>query len=163
MLGRGKSGVGAGAAGAAAGGGAAVVMAAGAGATGLGADGATGKVACVCIEISKVRGVDEAAASFCKGSKPNIRTVYLQDVEGKPPISKRPLSSVVVVILLSVPHSAETVAPGIACPPERTTPVCTSAAATPANISSIRQVERSMNISPLNNCKNTRLFRRTSG
>src|SRR5580704_5737049 len=147
MLGLGTSGVCAGASGAAAGGGVAVVIVAGA--AGFGADGATGMVACACIEISKVRGVDEADASFCSGSKPNISTVYLQDVEGRPPISKRPLSSLVVVILLSVPHSAETVAPGIGCPPERATPVCTSAAATPANISKKRQVERSMKRSPL--------------
>jgi len=137
--------VGAGAAGAAAGGGVAVVTAAGAGAAGLGADGATGKVACDCMERSKVRGVDEAAASFCCGSKPNISTVYLHDVEGSPPSSKRPLSSVVVGILGSVPHSAVTVAPGMVCPPDRTTPVCTSALATIANISKIAQVERSMN------------------
>jgi hypothetical protein len=102
-----------------------------------------------CIERSKTTGVDDAAASFCKGSNPNINTVYLQDVEGRPPISNRPASSVVVVILLSVPHSADTVAPGIGWPPERTMPFCTSAAATPENISKIRQVERSMNFSPL--------------
>jgi hypothetical protein len=72
---------------------------------------------------SKVSGVEDAEALFCTGSKPNISTVYLQEVEGRPPISKRPPSSVVVVILLSVPHSAETEAPGITCPPDRTTPV----------------------------------------
>jgi hypothetical protein len=38
-------------------------------------------------------------------------------------------------VILSVPHSAVMVAPGIVCPPERTTPVCTSAAAIPAKIS----------------------------
>src|SRR5580704_6193987 len=102
MLGRGRSGVGAGAAGAGAGAGAAVVTAgAGVGATGFGA---TGMVAWGCMERSKVRGVEDAAESFCTGWKPNIRTVNLHEVEGKPPISKRPASSVVVVILLSVPH-----------------------------------------------------------
>jgi hypothetical protein len=73
--------------------------------------------------MSNVRGVVEVTESFWIGSKPNISTVYLHDVEGKPPISKRPASSVVVVILLSVPHSADTVAPGIGWPPERTRPV----------------------------------------
>jgi len=66
----------------------------------------------VCMVRSKVSGVDDAAASFCTGSKPKIRIVYLQEVEGRPPISKRPASSVTLVIL-SVPHSAVTVAPGM--------------------------------------------------
>jgi hypothetical protein len=110
------------------------------------------------MERSKVSGVEEAAESFCKASNPNISTVYLHDVDGSPPISKRPESSVVVVILLSVPHSADTVAPGIGCPPERTTPVCTSAAATPANTSKNRQVERSMNEILLINCETLRVL-----
>jgi hypothetical protein len=97
----------------------------------------------VCSVKSRFRGVDDAAVSFCRGSKPNMRTVYLQDVEGNPPISNLPASSVVVVIL-SVPHSAVTVAPGIAWPPERTSPVWTSAKATPTNAIKARKVDRNI-------------------
>jgi hypothetical protein len=82
--------------------------------------GATGAVACFCRVRSKVRGVEEAAASFCCDSKPNMSTVYLHDAEGRPPSSKRPEASVVVVILASLPHSAVMVAPGIVWSPERT-------------------------------------------
>lgn len=105
--------------------------------------GEVGMLARVCKVRSSDNGVEDAAASFCAGSNPNMSTVYLQEVEGKPPISNRPASSVTVVIL-SVPHSAVTVAPGMVCPPERTTPVCTSAAATPANISNARHEDRNI-------------------
>jgi len=126
-----------------------VVDAAGAGATATtgATPGATGILARSCIFRSSANGVDDAAASFWAGSKPNIRTVYLHDVEGNPPISKRPASSVTVVIL-SVPHSAVTVAPGIVWPPERTTPVYTSAAAMPANISRAIHVDLNIEILP---------------
>ena len=117
-----------------------VGAAAGAAATTGALPGATGTLARFCMVRSSVRGVEDAAASFWTGSKPNINTVYLQEVEGRPPISNRPASSLTVVIL-SVPHSAVTVAPGIACPPERTRPVCTSAAAIPAKISKAMHVD----------------------
>src|SRR5580704_16534649 len=52
--------------------------------------------------------------------------VYLQGVEGRPPSSNWPASSVTVVIL-SVPQIAVTAAPGIGCPPERTVPLWVSA------------------------------------
>lgn len=86
----------------------------------------TGSVACVCSCKSNVRTLSEAVASRCPGSNPNIAIKNLHGVAGKPPISKRPSRSVTVVIL-SLPHSAITVAPGIGCPPERTTPFCTAA------------------------------------
>jgi len=88
-----------------------VAGAAGADETTGAAPGATGILARLCIVRSIVSGVDEAAASFCAGSKPNINTVYLQEVDGSPPIWNLPASSLTVVIL-SVPHSAVTVAPG---------------------------------------------------
>lgn len=113
--------------------GAGVADGAGAAATTGAVPGATGILARPCMVRSRVSGVADATASFWVGSKPNINTVYLQEVEGRPPISKRPASSLTVVIL-SVPHSAVTVAPGIACPEERTRPVCTSAEAIPAKI-----------------------------
>jgi hypothetical protein len=69
--------------------------------------------------------------SSCAGSNPNIEMKNLQGVEGNPPSSNWPASSVTVVIL-SVPQMAVTAAPGIACPPERTTPLCVSAKANPA-------------------------------
>lgn len=123
--------------------------AAGAAATTGAVPGATGMLARPCMVRSNDRGVADAAASFCVGSKPNISTVYLQEVDGKPPISNRPASSVTVVIL-SVPHSAVTVAPGIGWPPERTTPFCTSAAATPAKSSRAAQVDRNIEKFPFN-------------
>ncbi len=101
-------------------------------------------------------GVEEAFASTGAFSKPNIATENWQGVAGRPPISKRPSPSVTVVIL-SAPQSAFTVAPGMGWPPERTTPVCTSAAAKAAKTKT-RHVKRSMHES-FDYSHNTRSWR----
>lgn len=113
----------------------------------------TGSVACVCSCKSNVRRLSEAAASCCAGSNPNIAIENLHCVAGKPPISKRPSRSVTVVIR-SLPHSAITVAPGIGCPPERTTPFCTAALPSVAE-NKTTHVKRSIH-GPFCNWHNTR-------
>src|SRR5262249_15012877 len=91
----------------------------------------------------KLMAEEEMGTSRATGSKPNIPTENRHvPLSGRPPISKRPSASVMVVIL-SDPQVAVTVAPGIPWPPERTTPFCTSATARAVNMKT-KHDERSM-------------------
>jgi hypothetical protein len=109
-------------------------------------EGSAASVARVCSLRSNVTGEAEAVTSSCAGSNPNIEMKNLQGVAGKPPSSNCPASSVTVLIL-SAPQIAVTAAPGIACPPERTTPLCVSAKANPAmkkNEPALRSIRESV-------------------
>jgi hypothetical protein len=85
-----------------------------------------------------------------------MATENLQGVDGKPPSSKRPASSVTVAIL-SLPQMASTEAPGMGLPPERTIPLCVSAKANPARMKT-SPVVRSMPIVATYNSHNTALL-----